>query len=79
MTENNQKMMMHGDRKGRDAMMTRRQIHHKNLHRYWVGTDSITLMLSPRTVSERDAVRGLTIRVVALTSRVLITIVIVVV
>ena len=54
-TENKQKMMMHGDRKGRDAMMTRRQVHHKNLHQYWVGTDSITLMLSPRTLSERDA------------------------
>ena len=60
--ENKQMMMMHGDRKGRDAMMTRRQVHHKNLHQYWVGTDSITLMLSPRTLSERDAVRGLTIR-----------------
>ena len=27
MIENKQKMMMHGDRKGRDAMMTRRQVH----------------------------------------------------
>ena len=71
--ENKQKMMMHGDRKGRDAMMTRRQVHHKNLHQYWVGTDSITLMLSPRTLSERDAVRCIDI------TRVLITIVIVVV
>ena len=46
------------------------EVHHKNLHQYWVRTDSITLMLSPpRTLSERDAVRGLTIRGVALTSR----------
>ena len=44
------------------------KVHHKNLHQYWVGTDSITLMLSPRTLSERDADSLLEVHV-ALTSR----------